>query len=138
MARALAALGRGAERDALEREMARVEAAERARREEASVEDVRRRLESPDPRHGLLAYLDLSPALLAAASSRSRRARRGTTSLHASTFVAGGRGSHPHKVDAVIALSRARGLVAGVIPRGALTLLEAHAGLLDRCRRRGG
>lgn len=115
------AMARGAEREQLERRARAIEAGERARREAAVLERVRSLIGAPDPREGLVAYLDLDDALRARA--------RGTSELLRWIDLA--RGAPRARVEAVVALGRARERAAAD-PEAALALLEPHAGVLER------
>jgi hypothetical protein len=123
LGRALGALGRGPEREAVALRIEAIEAAERAKREAAEVVRVARLLAVPEPREGLLAYLDLAPAL----QERVRR-EQPRDALAWLDRTAPGRGGASARVDAVVALGRA---LAGGEPEAVATLLEPHAALLE-------
>lgn len=127
---ALAALARAAgvalapDREAIERRVREVEAAARSRREAARVEEVRRLLHAADPREGLLAYLELPEPLRASV-------RAGDAGEPVRWLELTARGAARGRVEAVLALARARELVGADAAR-ALAVLAPHAGTLDR------
>jgi hypothetical protein len=121
-----AVTARGPEREMIERRIREIEAAERARREAERVEHVCRLLSVAEPRDGLLAYLDLDEP--ARARVRDRCPREELSSLD---LVATGRATAGAKVEAVLALQRARAL-AEREPEAVLALLAPHEGVLER------
>jgi hypothetical protein len=122
LARALAVV-RGPEREALERQVRAIESAERASREARAVERVAGLLAAADPREGLLAYLDLDEAL-------RERAQMSQDVVRWLDLTA--RGAPHARVDAVLALSRARAHLARGETEAALTTLGPHLATLDR------
>jgi hypothetical protein len=124
LTRALAA-ARGPEREALERRVRALDAAERAAREAREVERVAGLLAAADPREGLLAYLELDEALRARTRERAR--------LDAVRWLdLTGRGAPQARVDAVLALARARAQLARGDEEAAVTTLGPHLAALDR------
>jgi hypothetical protein len=121
---AFGATEHGPARDDIARRLAEVEAAERARVAADDVERVCALLDAPGTADGLLAYLDLDEEL------RGRvRARRESDALRWLDRIAAGRGNHRSRVQAVLALERARSLAAAE-PAAALELIEPHDGAL--------
>jgi hypothetical protein len=125
LAQALAA-ARGPEREALERRVRQIEAAEHAGRRVAAVDRVRGLLSAADPRAGLLAYLELEDEEL------RDKIRTYAGSEHVLLLDAVGRGAPQARVDAVLALRKARAEVTSGEGEAALATLAPHLSLLDR------
>ncbi len=102
-----------------------IEAALQAKREASQVEHVRSQLAAPDPRGGLLAWLDLDPAL------RLRVGEPGAAELCRWLDLTPARVAPPARVEAVLAVAAARQRLAGD-PQGALDALDAHEATLER------
>jgi hypothetical protein len=113
------------ERLAAEAERMRaIEVADRERREASIVDRIRRLLGAPDPREGLLAYLELDEAL--------RGRVRVDGEIEALRFLdLTGRGAPRARVEAAHALAQARERAAAD-PEAALGWIAPHLGALER------
>jgi hypothetical protein len=111
--------------EAAERRAREIEAALQAEREAAQVEQVRAQLAAPDPREGLLAWLELDPAL------RRRVAAPGAAELCRWLELTPARAAPPARVEAVLAIGVARQRLARD-PQGAIEALAANEATLER------
>ncbi len=111
--------------EAAERRAREAAAALQAKREEAQVEQVRAALAAPDPREGLLAWLELDPAL------RLRAGETAAAELCRWLDLTPARVPSPARVDAVLAVVVARQRLAGD-PQGAIDALAVHEATLER------
>jgi hypothetical protein len=102
-----------------------LDAAREAQREAAQVELVQELLAEADPREGLLAWLDLDPAL------RRRVGGPGTAELRRWLDLTPARAAPLARVEAVLALASARGRLAGD-PQGAIDALAPNEATLER------
>jgi hypothetical protein len=101
------------------------DATEQARRDAERVERVRAALAEPDPREGLLAWLELDPAL------RRKVDAKGAALLLRWLEQTPGRAAPRARVEAVTALAGARRRLPGD-PQGAIDALALHEAALER------
>ncbi len=111
--------------EAAEPRVREIEAALQAKREASRVEHVRAQLAAPDPREGLLAWLDLDPAL------RLRIGEPRAAELCRWLDLTSARATSPARVEAVLAIAVASQRLAGD-PQGALDALAPHETTLER------
>lgn len=111
--------------EAAVRQAREIEAGLQAAREASQVEHVRALLAAPDPREGLLAWLDLEPAL------RRRVGEGGAAELCRWIELTPARVAPPARVEAVLSVAVARQRLASD-PQGAIDTLAAHETTLER------
>jgi hypothetical protein len=119
---------RGPEREALERRARAIDAASRAARDTLAVDRVARLLGAADLREGLVAYLTLDEALRA----RVREVAKDHGAEAVAWLDLTGRGAPQARVEAVLALGRARSELAAGDAKAALATLEPQKAALER------